>query len=51
MDAVENLLDMGLGTRYEDLAPEVVERTRMAVLDTLGAAIAGISGEGMAPPL
>ena len=49
MDAVENLLDMGLGTRFEDLAPEVVERTRMAVLDTLGAAIAGISGEGVAP--
>ena len=49
MDAVENLLDMGLGTRFEDLPPEVVERTRLAVLDTLGAAIAGISGEGVAP--
>jgi 2-methylcitrate dehydratase PrpD len=49
MDAVENLLDMGLGTRFEDLAPEVVERTRLAVLDTLGAAVAGITGEGVAP--
>ncbi len=49
MDAVENLLDMGLGTRFGDLPPEVVERTRMAVLDTLGAAVSGISGEGVAP--
>ncbi len=49
MDAVEDLLDLGLNTRFEDLAPEVLERTRMAVLDTLGAAIAGIRGEGVAP--
>ncbi len=49
MDAIENLLDLGLDTRFEDLAPEVIERTRLAVLDTLGAAIAGISGEGVAP--
>jgi len=49
MDAVEPLLDLGLSTRYEDLAPEVVERTRMAILDTLGAALAGLSGEGVAP--
>lgn len=49
MDAVESLLEMGLNTRYEDLAPEVVERTRLAILDTLGAAIAGIRGEGVAP--
>jgi len=49
MDAVEPLLDLGLNTRYEDLAPEVVERTRMAILDTLGATLAGFSGEGVAP--
>lgn len=49
MDAVESLLDLGLDTRYENLAPEVVERTRLAILDTLGAAIAGIRGEGVAP--
>jgi len=49
MDAVENLLDLGLGTRYGDLAPEVAERTRMAILDTLGASLAGIRGEGVAP--
>lgn len=48
MDAVEPLLDLGLNTRYGDLAPEVVERTRMAILDTLGASIAGITGEGVA---
>jgi len=47
MDAVEALLDLGLNTRYEDLPPEVVERQRMALLDTLGAAIAGITGEGV----
>lgn len=49
MDAVEPLLDLGLGTRYDDLAPDVIARTRMAILDTLGAALAGLSGEGVAP--
>lgn len=49
MDAVEPLLDLGLNTRYDDLAPEVVERTRMAILDTLGATVAGLTGEGVAP--
>lgn len=49
MDAIENLLDMGLNTRYEDLPSAVVERTRMAILDTLGASIAGMTGEGVAP--
>ena len=39
MDAVEPLLDLGLNTRYDDLAPEVVERTRMAILDTLAATV------------
>jgi len=46
-DAVEDLLDLGLNTRFEDLPTEVVERQRMALLDTLGAAIAGIRGEGV----
>lgn len=49
MDAVEPILDLGLNTRYEDLPPEVIERTRMAILDTLGATIAGLSGESVAP--
>jgi 2-methylcitrate dehydratase PrpD len=49
VDAVESLLDLGLNTRYDDLAPEVVDRTRLAILDTLGAMIAGIRGEGVAP--
>jgi 2-methylcitrate dehydratase PrpD len=48
MDAVENFLSFGLDTRFEDLPPEVIERTRLALLDTLGAAVAGIRGEGVA---
>lgn len=48
MDATEDLLSFGLNTKYEDLPPEVVERTRLAILDTLGASIAGITGEGVA---
>ncbi len=43
MDAIENLLDFGLNLRFEDLPIEVVERTRLAVLDTMGAALAGLS--------
>ena len=49
MDAVEDLLTFGMGVRFEDLPPTVVERTRLALLDTLGAAIAGIRGEGVQP--
>lgn len=48
MDATENFLTFGLSTKYEDLPPEVVERTRLAILDTLGATLAGVRGEGVA---
>ena len=48
MDAVENFLSFGLDTRFEDLPPEVIERTRLALLDTLAATVAGIRGEGVA---
>jgi 2-methylcitrate dehydratase PrpD len=48
MDAVEGLLDFGLGTSFEDLPATVVERSRLAILDTLAAMVAGVSGEGVA---
>jgi len=47
MDAMEHLLEFGLGARFTDLPRAVVERTKMAVLDTLGTAIAGIRGESV----
>ena len=47
MDAIDELIDFGLNTAYDDLPAEVVERTRMAILDTLGAMLAGTRGEGV----
>ncbi len=47
MDATEDLLDFALGVCFEDLPTNVIERTRLAVLDTLGATIAGGIGEGV----
>ena len=47
-DAMETLLEFGLTLKYEDLPPAVAARTKLAVLDTLGAAIAGIRGESVA---
>jgi len=47
-DAIETLLEFGLTLEFEDLPPAVVARTKLAVLDTLGAAIAGIRGESVA---
>lgn len=49
MDAIENLLDFGLNLRFDDLPIEVVERTRLAVLDTLGTTLAGLSSEAIGP--
>lgn len=46
-DAMERLLDFGLSARFRDLPQSVVARTKMAVLDTLGAAIAGIRGDSV----
>lgn len=48
MDAIEELLDFGLTTTFEALPAPVVERARLAILDTLAAMVAGVSGEGMA---
>lgn len=48
MDAIEQFLDFGLSLGYDDLPPEVIERTRLAILDTLGATLAGVRGEGVA---
>lgn len=45
MDAIEVLLGFGMKTRYEDLPGAVVERTRLAILDTLGATMAGIESD------
>lgn len=47
MDAMEHLLEFGLDARFGDLPPSVIERTKMAVLDTLGTAIAGTRGESV----
>lgn len=47
MDAIEPLLAFALNTRFEDLPPEVIERSRLAVLDTLGTMIAGTRAEGV----
>ena len=46
-DAIETLLDFGLGVHYADLPPSIIARTKMAVLDTLGTAIAGIRGDAV----
>lgn len=47
MDAMTPLLELGLSTRAEDLPASVVERTRMAILDTLAATLAGYRGESV----
>ncbi len=47
-DAMEALLEFGHGMRYERLPQNVVARTKMAVLDTLGTAIAGIRADAVA---
>lgn len=44
---MEELLDFGLGIRGADLPSAVVERTRIAVLDTLAATLAGHRGESV----
>jgi len=44
MDAIEDLLSFGMSTKYENLPEAVIERSRLAILDTLGAMIAGIKG-------
>lgn len=47
MDAIEDILDFGLGIQFEDIPPYVIDRTRLAFLDTLGTMVAGIRGEGV----
>src|SRR3990172_1711211 len=47
LDAMERWLEFGLGTGYRDLPQSVVARTKIAVPDTLGAAIAGSRGESV----
>jgi 2-methylcitrate dehydratase PrpD len=44
---MEELLDFGLGLREADLPTAVRERTRLAILDTLAATLAGHRGESV----
>jgi len=44
---MEQLLDFGLGLREADLPAAVRERTRLAILDTLAATLAGHRGESV----
>ena len=46
-DAVRPLARFVAGTRFEDLAPAVIARTRWHILDTLGAALAGRDAPGV----
>lgn len=47
MDAVEDLIEFGLSTSAADLPEVVVERSKLAILDTLAATVAGVTGEGV----
>ena len=47
MDAMEELLDFGLGSGPDDMPPRVRERARVAILDTLAATLAGCRAEGV----
>ncbi len=48
MDAMEVLASHVVQSQYEDLPPDVVERTKYFILDTIGAAIAGTTSYGTA---
>src|SRR5262245_16557228 len=45
MDPIRRLTNHFVSTRYENLAPQVIEAVKMTVLDTAGAALAGSSSE------
>ena len=47
MDAIEQILDFGLNLRFSELPQSVVDRAKMAILDTIGATIAGADAEGV----
>jgi 2-methylcitrate dehydratase PrpD len=47
-DASAALVDFALGCRYEDLPDDTVAATKRLVLDTLGAALAGVDADGAA---
>lgn len=51
MDLARLFADNASRKRYDDLPPPVVAATKMFVLDTLGAALAGSSAEGVAAGL
>ena len=44
-DPILTLVDHALGVRYEDLPPHVVEVVKKAIIDTVGAGLAGSSAE------
>jgi 2-methylcitrate dehydratase PrpD len=41
LDAIASLVEFGLSTRYEDLPPSVIERSRSAIADTFAAMVGG----------
>ncbi|BBK35315.1 hypothetical protein STAQ_03930 [Allostella sp. ATCC 35155] len=47
MDAIEPLLDFGLGLRFQDIPAELIERTKLGILDTLAATVAGATGQSV----
>jgi 2-methylcitrate dehydratase PrpD len=47
MDAVREVIDFGMGIAFEDIPPDVIERTRLAFLDTLGVMLAGVEVDGV----
>ena len=47
MDAIEQILDFGLKLRFSDLPQHVINRAKIAFLDTMGATLAGIQAEGV----
>lgn len=47
MDAIEPILKFGLDTQWTDLPEDVIERTRLAILDTIASALPGARGHGL----
>lgn len=48
LNAIDRVAAHVVNTRYEDLPPEIVDKAKTFLLDTLGVGIAGTSGAGIA---
>ncbi|WP_349606175.1 MmgE/PrpD family protein [Cupriavidus sp. DF5525] len=46
-DAIVDLVNFALSTRYEDLSQEVIDFTKMQILDTIGVSYAAINAPGV----